>query len=353
MLIDATLRSITPPDPIWREKAQARIETLTMPPWALGRLLDLAVDLAGMTRSLDPPIARRVLVVMAGDHGVVEEGVSAFPKEVTVQMLHNIARGGAGVNVLAEQASARVVVVDAGVAGDLSDLAVSGAILSKRVAPGTGNIATCPAMRREQAIRAVEAGIETARELADTTDLYATGEMGIGNTTPSSAIVSVLCGIPPEQVTGCGTGLDEKVRIHKARVVARAIAHNHPDASDPLDVLAKIGGYEIGAIAGVILGAAAQRKPVLIDGFISTAGALLAQGLCPESAGYMIAAHQSAEPGHQAALKRLDKKPLLELGMRLGEGTGAALAMHLLEAAVRILTRMATFDEAGISGGIT
>lgn len=351
MLIDATLRSIVPPDPIWREKAQARIETLTMPPWALGRLLDLAVDLAGITRSLDPPIARRVLVVMAGDHGVVEEGVSAFPKEVTVQMIYNFARNGAGVNVLAEQAGARVVVVDVGVAGDLSDLTASGAILSKRVAPGTGNIANGPAMRREQAIRAVETGIETARELADTTDLYATGEMGIGNTTPSSAIVSVLCGIPPEQVTGCGTGLRENDRIHKAHIVARAITFNEPNPADPIDVLAKVGGYEIGAIAGLILGAAAQRKPVLIDGFISTAGALLAQGLCPESAGYMIAAHQSAEPGHQAALDRLGKKPLLELGMRLGEGSGAALAMHLLEAAVRILTRMATFDEAGVSGG--
>jgi nicotinate-nucleotide--dimethylbenzimidazole phosphoribosyltransferase len=353
MLIDATLRSIIPPDPISRKNAQARIETLTMPPWALGRLLDLAVDLAGMTRSLDPPIARRVIVVMAGDHAVVEEGVSAFPQEVTIQMLHNFARAGAGVNVLAEQASARVVLVDVGVAGDLGDLATSGAIVSKRVAPGTGNIAIGPAMIREQAIRAVEAGIETACELADATDLYATGEMGIGNTTPSSAIVSVLCGIPPEQATGCGTGLGEQERIRKAQIVARAIARNSPDPADPIDVLAKVGGYEIGAIAGLILGAAAQRKPVLIDGFISTAGALLAQGLCPESAGYMIAAHQSAEPGHQAALERLGKKPLLELAMRLGEGTGAALAMHLLEAAVRILTRMATFDKAGISEGKT
>lgn len=352
MLIDETVRGIVPPDPFWRENAKARIATLTMPPWALGRLLDLAVDLAGMTRSLDPPVARRVLVVMAGDHGVVEEGVSAFPQEVTIQMLHNFARGGAGVNVLTEQAGARVVVVDAGVAGDTSDLAAAGALVDRRVAPGTANIATGPAMRRDQAVRAVEAGIEIARELADTSDLYATGEMGIGNTTPSSAIAAVLCGISPEQATGCGTGLSENERIRKAHIVARAIACNRPDPADPIDVLAKIGGYEIGAIAGLILGAAAQRKPVLIDGFISTAGALLAQGLCPESAGYMIAAHQSAEPGHEAALERLGKKPLLELGMRLGEGTGAALAMHLLEAAVRILTRMATFGEAGISEGI-
>lgn len=350
-LLTRTIQSITPVETAWRTHARERIATLTMPPWAMGRLLDLAVDLAGITRTLTPPVKRRVVVVMAGDHGVVQEGVSAFPQEVTVQMIRNFGRGGAAVNVLAEQADAQVVVVDVGVAGDLSDLVRSKAIISRHIASGTGNIAVGPAMSRDNAVRAIEAGIEVACSLADTTDVYATGEMGIGNTTPSSAVVSVFCDVSPEQATGCGTGIDEATRMHKARIVLRAIVHNEPDPADPIDVLAKVGGYEIGAIAGLILGAAARHKPVLIDGFISTAGALLAQGLCPATVDYMIAAHRSAEPGHDAGLKRLGKAPLLDLGLRLGEGTGAVLAMHLVEAATRILTNMVTFGEAGISGG--
>lgn len=356
MSIDAAsvtnvLKEIQPADPVWRKKAKARIATLTMPPGALGQMLDVAVDLAGITRSLDPAVERKTVVVMAGDHGVVDEGVSAFPQEVTVQMIHNFARGGAGVNVLAEQAGARVIVVDVGVAGDLDALANAGAILSRRVAPGTGNIARGPAMTKQQALRAVETGIETALEMADTTDVFATGEMGIGNTTPSSAIVAVLCGLSPDKAAGHGTGIDEATRRRKALIIERAISLNRPNPVDPLDVLAKVGGYEIGAIAGLILGAAALRKPILIDGFISTAGALLAHGLSPAAAEYMIAAHRSIEPGHVAALERLGKNPLLDLDMRLGEGTGAVLAMHLVEAAARILTRMATFDEAEVSEG--
>lgn len=351
MRIDEVLRGITAADRAWREKAMGRIAALTMPPWALGRLLEVAVDLAGMTRSLAPPVGRRAVAVFAGDHGVAVEGVSAFPQEVTGQMVRNIVRGGAGVSVLAEQAGARVVVVDVGVASDLGDAAESGAILSRRVAPGTRNIAAAPAMSREQAICAIEAGIDIAAALAGSTDLFATGEMGIGNTTPSSAIVSVLCDAAPERVTGRGTGIGPQNLQRKAEVVARAIGCNRPDPADPIDVLAKVGGYEIGAIAGLILGAAAARRPVLLDGFISTAGALLAQGLCPPAVDYLIASHRSAEPGHDVALERLGKKPLLDLGLRLGEGTGAVLAMHLVEAAVRILTRMATFEEAGVSGG--
>ena len=350
--LEETIAAIRPADAAWRDKARRRIATLTMPPGAMGRLLDLATDLAGITRSLAPPVGRRTVVVMAGDHGVVDEGVSAFPREVTVQMIRNFVAGGAGVNVLAAQAGARVVVADVGVAGDLGDLATSGAVLSRRIAPGTANIARGAAMSGEQAVRSVETGMEIAAELAGETDVVATGEMGIGNTTPSSAIVSVLCGAPPESVTGSGTGIDEATRRHKARVVERAIQHNRPDRADPLDVLAKVGGYEIGAIAGLILGAAAAGKPVLIDGFISTAGALLARGLCPRAIDYMIASHRSAEAGHDAALAALGKTPLLDLGLRLGEGTGAVLAMHLMEAAARILKNMATFEEAGISGGV-
>jgi nicotinate-nucleotide--dimethylbenzimidazole phosphoribosyltransferase len=348
-----TIRAIVPADESWRDCARRRIATLTMPPWALGRLLDLAVDLAGMTQSLSPAVARRAVVVMAGDHGVTAEGVSAYPPEVTAEMVRNFVRGGAAINVLARQADARVLVVDVGVTGDLSSLANSEMVRLRRIAPGTGNMAVGPAMSREQAIRAVEIGLETGEDLAETTDLYATGEMGIGNTTPSSAIISTLCQVDPDQVTGRGTGVDETTRLHKAQVIRRAIALNRPDPADPLDVLAKVGGFEIGAIAGLILTAAANRRPVLIDGFISTAGAMLAQRLCPASADYIIAAHRSAEPGHDAALEQLGKMPLLDLDMRLGEGTGAVLAMHLVEAAVGILTDMATFDEAGVSGGGT
>jgi nicotinate-nucleotide--dimethylbenzimidazole phosphoribosyltransferase len=348
-LIADTIRSIIPADALWRNKAKERINTLTMPPWALGRLLDLAVDLAGITRSLAPKIERRAVVIMAGDHGVATEGVSAYPPEVTAQMIHNFARGGAGVNILAEQAKARVIVVDMGVAGNLDSLVRQGAVVSRKIANGTRNILNGPAMPREQAIQSIETGIKIAAEYANSIDLFATGEMGIGNTTPSSAIVSVLCGVAPLLITGCGTGISGTTRLRKAEIIAHAIEINRPDPNDPIDVLAKVGGFEIGALAGLILGAAATQKPVLVDGLISTSAALLAQRLCPASASYMIASHQSVELGHQVALTRLGKRPLLNLELRLGEGTGAVLAMHLVDAAVGILTRMATFEEAGVS----
>jgi len=348
-LISKTIANIEPTDSACREAAIEHISRLTMPPWALGRLLDVAVDLAGMTRSMEPPTTQRTAVVVAGDHGVVAEGVSAFPQEVTVQMVHNFVNGGAGINVLAQQAGAVVVVVDAGVAGDLSDLVEEKLIVNKRVAPGTSNMAKGPAMSREQAVRSVEAGIEVALDLANQTDLFATGDMGIGNTTPSSAIVSVLCDMPSETVTGCGTGIDEPARRQKADTISKAITLNKPDPSDALDVLAKVGGFEIGTIAGLILAAASRRKPILVDGFISTAGALIAQGLCPISTDYMLAAHQSLEQGHAIALKKLDKQPLLNLDLRLGEGTGAVLCMHIVDAGVRVMTQMATFDDAGVS----
>jgi nicotinate-nucleotide--dimethylbenzimidazole phosphoribosyltransferase len=350
MSIQKTLENITAADPLWRDRAKDRINSLTMPPWALGRLLDLAVDIAGMTRSFCPPPLKGTVVVAAGDHGVVEEGVSAFPQEVTIQMIHNFIKGGAGVNVLAGQAGARVVVVDVGVAGDLKLNDDSGILLSRRVASGTGNIARGPAMSREQALRSIEAGIDVALEFADSTDIFATGEMGIGNTTPSSAIISVLCGLDAGSVTGAGSGIDDEARGRKAETIKRAIELNRPDPKDPVDVLAKVGGYEIGAIAGLVLGAAAQRKPVIIDGLITTAGALLARGLDETVTDYIIASHKSAEPGHVVALERLGKKPLLDLNLRLGEGTGAVLAMHLVEASMRILNDMATFEEAQVSG---
>jgi len=348
-LLEKTLKQIEPQDAACRASAHARLEQLTMPYWALGRLMDLAEDLAGMTRSMTPPVARKAVVVMAGDHGVAASGVSQYPQEVTVQMIHNFVNGGAGCNALARQVGAQVVVVDAGVAGDLSALVKDGKIINKRVAPGTANMHTGPAMSREEAIRSIEAGIEVAQSLADSTDVFATGEMGIGNTTPSSAIVAALTCTEVEEITGRGTGIDDARLQNKIAVIKEALRVNKPDPTDALDVLAKVGGFEIGAIAGLILGAAALKKPVMVDGFITTAGALIAQGLSPVSTQYMIAAHRSVEPGHRVAQERLGKAPLLDLSLRLGEGTGAALAMNLLEASARVLTDVATFGEASVS----
>ena len=346
-LLDQTLSTIVPQDAAAKAAAHARLEALAMPYWALGRLLDMAEELAGMTGSTKPPVARKTVVVMAGDHGVVADGVSAYPQEVTVQMVANFVAGGASINALARQVGAQVVIVDMGVAGDLSSL--GSAVLDRKIAPGTNSIARGPAMTREQAIAAVEAGIAVALELGPSTDVFGTGEMGIGNTTPSSAIVAAVTGAAAADVTGRGTGISDDQLEHKARMVEQSLRVNAVDVSDGLDLLAKLGGYEIGGLAGLILGAASMRKPVVVDGFISTAGALVAQALCPLSTEYMIAAHRSVECGHRLALEKLGKKPLLEMDLRLGEGTGAALAMNLVDAAVRVLTEVATFEEASVS----
>lgn len=348
-MLEQTIKSITSADASARAAARSRLQQLTMPHWALGRLMDLAEDLAAITGSLHPKVERKTIVTMAGDHGVVAAGVSAFPQEVTPQMVRNIVAGGAGVNALARQAGANVIVVDMGVAADLSELAAEGKIYSKRIAPGTKNMAEGPAMSRDEAIRAVEAGIEMALELAPSVDVFGTGEMGIGNTTPSSAIVAAISGASVSDVTGRGTGVDDAQLALKIGVIEKSLAVNRPDKNDGLDVLSKVGGFEIGGIAGLILGAAARKKPVVVDGFISTAGALIAHALCPASAHYMIAAHRSVERGHRIALDFLGKTPLIDLDLRLGEGTGAALAMNFVEAAVRILTEVATFEEARVS----
>jgi nicotinate-nucleotide--dimethylbenzimidazole phosphoribosyltransferase len=348
-LLQTTLRQIAPQDEGFRRRAKERLDQLIMPHWALGRVMDLAVDLAGMTRSLHPPTARKTIVTMAGDHGVAAEGVSKYPQEVTGQMVHGFAAGMAGINALGRLAGARVVVVDMGVAADLGPLVAAGKIVSKRVGPGTANIARGPAMTRQQAVQAVEAGIAVAQSLADETDLFGTGDMGIANTTPSTAVLAALTGQAAAALTGRGTGIDDGQLARKIAVVEAALAANRPDPGDGLDVLAKVGGFEIGGLAGVILAAAAARKPVLVDGFISTAGALIAQSLCPLASQYIIAAHRSAEPGHRAMQRHLGKEPLLDLGLRLGEGTGAALAMHLVDAARCVLTEVATFDEAHVS----
>lgn len=346
-LIEQTVEKIGPMDEAARETAKARLDQLSMPHWALGRLMDLALDLAAITGQTPPPVERKTIVTMAADHGVTEEGVSKYPQEVTAQMVYNFVNEGAGVNALSGLSGARVVVVDMGVKGDLSP--VYGKVVNKKMGDGTRNIARGPAMTADEAVRCVEAGIELALELGADTDVFGTGEMGIGNTTPSSAIIAALTGQAPEKITGRGTGIDNGQLDHKISIVKKILEVNKPDTSNGLDVLAKVGGFEIGGIAGLILGAASMRKPVLVDGFISTAGALIAGAIAPGAKDYMIASHLSVEPGHTAMLDTLGKKALLDMNMRLGEGTGAALAMCVVDAASRVLTKISTFEEAAVS----
>ncbi|MGQ9467593.1 MAG: nicotinate-nucleotide--dimethylbenzimidazole phosphoribosyltransferase [Anaerolineae bacterium] len=327
--------------------AQARQDQLTKPQGSLGRLEELSIQVAGITGSPRPVIRDKAVIVVAGDHGVAAEGVSAYPQEVTAQMVYNFLRGGAGINVLARHVGARVTVVDAGVATDLEP---HPALKIRKIGHGTANIAQGPAMSREQAIRALESGIELVEEeLAQGLDIVAPGDMGIANTTPAAAVAAAVTGLPPATVVGRGTGVDDAGLARKIAVVEQALRVNEPDPKDGVDLLAKVGGFEIGTIAGIILGAAAHRIPVVVDGFISTAGALIAAAIAPGVASYCIAAHNSAEPGHRAMLQHLGLRPLLDLGMRLGEGTGAALAIGLVEAACKILNEMATFAEAGVS----
>ncbi|MGG2994827.1 nicotinate-nucleotide--dimethylbenzimidazole phosphoribosyltransferase [Paenibacillus macerans] len=328
--------------------AEERLGRLTKPPGSLGKLEELAVRLAGITGETLPEFPRRTVFVMAADHGVCEEGVSAFPAEVTPQMVGNFLAGGAAVNVLARQAGADVVCVDIGVNAELSHPA----LVSRKVRYGTANMAKGPAMTREEAEAAVLIGARLVEEAASRgVRLFVTGEMGIGNTTASAAMMSALSGISPEQSVGRGTGIDDVRLRGKIEVVRRALEINRPDPGDPLGVLAKVGGLEIAGLAGVILGAAKSRCPVVIDGFISSVAALAASRLAPEAAGYMIASHVSAEQGHRQLLRELKLEPMLELGMRLGEGTGGVLALHLVDAASRIVREMATFESAGISTG--
>ncbi len=346
-MIDLTLEGITPLDEGAMAAARARQDTLTKPPGSLGRLEDLSVMLAGMFGEAVPQIRRKSVILAAGDHGVVAEGVSAYPQEVTPQMVYNFLRGGAGINVLARHAGAEIVILDAGVAADLEPHPL---LRSVKVAHGTANMAVGPAMTREQAIRSLEIGIDAAKEqLGEGADLIACGDMGIGNTTASSAITAVITGTDPAVTTGRGTGLDDPGLAHKIEVIRRAIEVNRPDPRDGLDVLTKVGGFEIGALAGAMLGTASGNRPVVVDGFISGAAALIAWLIAPASRDYFIAAHQSVEPGHRVGLDAMGLEPLLNLGMRLGEGTGAALAMSLIEASARCLAEMATFADAGVS----
>ncbi|WP_084110495.1 nicotinate-nucleotide--dimethylbenzimidazole phosphoribosyltransferase [Desulfosporosinus lacus] len=324
---------------------QVRLDSLTKPQGSLGQLEHLAKQLGGIQRTSNPKIQKKAVLLMAGDHGVVEEGVSAFPQEVTPQMAYNIMNGGAAINVLARQANADVFLTDVGIA-----FPIDGNIIHQRVANGTQNMSKGPAMSRHEALQALLVGAQVAEEkILEGYNLFATGELGIGNTTPSSAIVALFTNSSIEDVVGRGTGIDDAGVIRKRRAIEKAIEVNQPNTTDALDVLAKVGGLEIAAIAGSILQAAANHVPIVVDGFISTAGALIAAKLAPKSVAYMIPSHGSVEIGHRNALAGLGLDPVLNLNMRLGEGTGAALTFYLVEAALHILEEMATFADAGVS----
>lgn len=351
-MLDETLKKIKPLGAEFAEEAQKRLDMLTKPQGSLGRLEEFARRLVGISGSTMPTLGRKVIFTFAGDHGVTEEGVSAYPKEVTAQMVFNFLRGGAAINVLARHAGAEVAVIDIGVDYEFES---AGGLISRKVLRGAGNIAKGPAMSRVDAIKCIETGIGLVEDYLQGSDakglcpLFGTGEMGIGNTTPSSAIAAVLTGRPVSEVTGRGTGITDDALGAKIKTIERAIEVNKPDPKDPIDVLSKVGGAEIGGIAGICLGGAARGIPVVVDGFISTAGALVAYALEPKVKDYLFSAHMSQETGHRAMLEKMGLKPVLDFDMRLGEGTGAALAMLMIEAGLKIYKEMATFAEAGVS----
>ena len=338
---------VGPPDAASREAARRRLNSLTKPRGSLGALEDLAEQIAGIRGEVIPQLKDKAIIIMAADHGVTARGVSLYPQEVTRQMALNFAQGGAAINVLARMAGARVVIVDMGVKGGLPSYQ---GIVCKMIDFGTGDMSAGPAMSRSQAVDSLLAGAEIFEgELKAGLDIAGTGDMGIGNTTSASAITAAITGKTAREVTGRGTGIGDEQMEHNIKIIQQALAVNSPDRADALGVLEKVGGFEIGGLAGVMIAAAANRVPVVIDGFISGAAALIAAGICPQAREYMIAAHRSAERGHAACLKHLGLRPLLELDLRLGEGTGAALGIFLAECSINIMRDMATFEGAGVS----
>ena len=349
-IFEDTLKEIKPVDPALADIARERLDSLTKPRGSLGRLEELATRVVQIGGLITPSVKDKKLFVFAGDHGVADEGVSAFPKEVTPQMVINFLQGGAGINVLANHVGAQVIPIDMGVDFDFSTLGdLAADLVDSKIVHGTKNIRKGPAMTRVETLACVEAGIDLALEYAKEGAIFGTGDMGIANTTPSSAIAAVFSGKPVMDVTGRGTGIDDEALIHKIEVIEDAIKINAPDINDPIDVLSKVGGAEIAGITGLILGAASKRVPVVVDGFISTAGALVAVKLNEDVADYLFAAHRSVEQGHTVMLSLLGLDPILDLDMRLGEGTGSALAMGVIEAGVKIYNEMATFGDAGVS----
>jgi nicotinate-nucleotide--dimethylbenzimidazole phosphoribosyltransferase len=345
--LDAVRQTIGPLDAGAMAAAAARWDTLTKPRGSLGRLETLARQVAGIVGQVRPRLSERLVFVLAGDHGVTAEGVSAYPSDVTAQMVYNFVHGGAAINVLARHVGARVIVVDMGVNADLPALP---GLVSRKIRQGTRNFAQQSAMTPDEALACVEGGIALVEaEVKKGHTWVVTGDMGIGNTTASSAIIATMTRTPVERVTGRGTGVTGAALARKAVVIKEALDRHQPQGQDALDVLTKVGGFEIGGLAGIILGAAARRCPVVLDGLIATAAALLAVGLAPAAREYLIAGHRSVEPGHTVALQALGLEPVLDLELRLGEGTGAVLALPVLEAACRLLDEMATFEEAGVA----
>ena len=345
------IKGIKPADEKWIEKAKERTSQLVMPTRALGRLHDISEKICGICKTIKPSIKRKAFLVMAGDHGVVEEGVSAYPQEVTGEMIKTFLNGGAGINVLAGLVNAEVFVVDMGIIPDLDPVSLNGEdrLFIQKIASGTANLSRGPAMTREEAIKSILTGFQLATDLfSKGIDMLGTGDMGIGNTTPSAAIGKVFTETSIEEMVGRGTGVDDLGLLKKQEAIQKGIDVNRPDIKDGLDVLSKLGGFEIGGIAGSILAGAYHGRPVVIDGFISTAGALVAHSLRPVVTDYLFAGHRSEETGHGAMLDYLGLEPILDLGLRLGEGSGGALAMGIIEGALKIFTDMLTFEQAGV-----
>ena len=352
MTLDETIKKIQLLNPkFFSNWPRERLDRLTKPQGSLGRLEALASHYVAITEELTPSCPKSVIFTMAADHGAVAEGVTAYPSSVTAQMVENFLNGGAAINVLARQVDAVVRVIDLGVASDLGD---PKGLIVRKIGLGTKNFAVGPAMSREEALQSIETGIDLVT--ASHTEgfrLVATGEMGIGNTTSSAAITAVMTSQPVSEVTGRGAGIDDAGLIRKIQVIEQALEINQPDVGDPLDVLAKVGGYEIGGLVGVILGGAACRMPVVLDGFIAGAAALLAVALAPACREYLIPSHLSSEHGHRIALRHLNLQPYLDLDLRLGEGTGACLAIGLLQSSIRLMTEMATFESAGVDVAVS
>ncbi len=352
MNLTQIVKGIQPVDKQWIAKARERTAQLVMPTRALGRLHEISEQLCGIQTTLQPSINRKAVLVMAGDHGIVKEGVSAYPQEVTGAMVQTFLAGGAGINALCRQVDADVYVVDMGIIAVFEDDSIlnNDRLIIHKIAPGTANFAHGPAMSLAETEQAVMLGFQEASKLfKNGVEIVGTGDMGIGNTTPSAAIGAVLCGTDLAEMVGRGTGVDNEGLARKQTVIRRGIEVNNPNPKDGLDVLSKLGGFEIGGIAGCVLAGAYHRRPVMIDGFISTAGALIAHAICPTVAQYLLAGHCSEEPGHRHMLNHLNLNPILDLGMRLGEGTGGAMAMSVVDGALRVFKEVMTFAEAGVA----
>jgi len=347
-LLNRTIQSIQPTDQAFMQKAYERLNNQARPNGSLGKIEHMAARLAGIYQQIDIHLKNKMIVVCAGDHGICESSVSRFPSDVTPQMVLNFIQGGASINVLARDAGASVRVADLGVNHSFEKAMP---LFHKKIEYGTHNFSKTTAMTRAQAISSIEAGIEIVEELLQEQPIHVlgTGDMGIGNTTPSTAIIACISGYPVKDLTGRGTGIDDQGLERKIQLIENSLEMHHPDPSDPIDVLHKVGGFEIGGLCGLVLGAACHKIPVICDGLISTAGAILAVELCKTAKDYLFASHQSVEIGHQYMLNRLELEPLLQLDFRLGEGTGAAIGMKLMDAATRVLAEIKTFEEVGIA----